>query len=411
MFVRMIRGIKKEILMSSIIQEAVRADSPPGRALLHLMPFVLVIFLGYAAIGLPLAALPIYVHQDLDYGTVVVGLVVALQSVATLLTRAFAGHLCDSRGGRTPVLLGALCCAASGLLYLGGFWVGSAAGSLALVLVGRVLAGLGESLLITGILAWSIARVGASNTGKAMVWTGIGMYGAVAAGGAASLVLYNAGGLVAVSLAVVAAPLLAILVTVGLPTARGIAGARLPFHHVVGLIWRQGAGLALASIGFGAISAFIALDFQAQGWGGAGLGLAAFGIGYIVTRLLCGHFPDKFGSANVVVWSLLAELIGLAALWLAPGPTVAQMGAFLTGAGYSLVFPSFGIEAVKRVPAANRGAALGAYVMFFDIGLAAAGPVTGTIAGNFGYPAAFGAGAISVALALVTRLVGRGRKA
>ncbi|MBB3455365.1 MFS family permease [Rhizobium sp. BK313] len=396
--------------MSSTAQEAIQADSPPSRALLHLSPFVLIIFLGYAAIGLPLAALPIYVHEHLGYGTIVVGLVVALQSVATLLTRAFAGHLCDSRGGRTSVLLGALCCAASGLFYLAGLWIGWAAGSLAFILVGRLVAGLGESLVITGILAWSIARVGASNTGKAMVWTGIGMYGAIAAGGAAGLALYNAGGLAAVSLAVIVAPLVAILVTVALPAARGVAGARLPFYRVVGLIWRQGTGLALASIGFGAISAFIALDFQAQGWSGTGLGLAAFGIGYIITRLFCGHFPDKFGSANVVVWSLLVELLGLAALWLAPGPTVAQAGAFLTGAGYSLVFPSFGIEAVKRVPAANRGAALGAYVMFFDIGLATAGPVTGTIAGHFGYPAAFGAGAISVALALATRLAGPGRR-
>ncbi|MFS8114533.1 MFS transporter [Rhizobium jaguaris] len=390
--------------------EAITADSPPSRALLHLSPFVLIIFLGYGAIGLPLAALPIHVHEHLGYGTVMVGLVVALQSLATLLTRAFAGHLCDSHGGRTSVLLGAFFCAASGLFYLAGLWIGWAVGSLTLILIGRLVAGLGESLVITGILAWSIARVGASNTGKAMVWTGIGMYGAIAAGGAAGLALYNAGGLAAVSLAVIAAPLVAILVAAALPAARGVGGARLPYYRVVGLIWRQGAGLALASIGFGAISAFIALDFQAQGWSGTGLGLAAFGIGYIVIRLFCGHFPDKFGSANVVVWSLLVELLGLGALWLAPGPAVAQAGALLTGAGYSLVFPSFGIEAVKRVPAANRGAALGAYVMFFDIGLAAAGPVTGTIAGHFGYPAAFGAGAISVALALATRLAGPGRK-
>ncbi len=206
--------------MSSTAQEAIQADSPPSRALLHLSPFVLIIFLGYAAIGLPLAALPIYVHEHLGYGTIVVGLVVALQSVATLLTRAFAGHLCDSRGGKTSVLLGALCCAASGLFYLAGLWIGWAAGSLAFILVGRLVAGLGESLVITGILAWSIARVGASNTGKAMVWTGIGMYGAIAAGGAAGLALYNAGGLAAVSLAVIVAPLVAILVTVALPAAR-----------------------------------------------------------------------------------------------------------------------------------------------------------------------------------------------
>lgn len=396
--------------MSSTVHEAIPTDSPPSRALFQLLPFVLIIFLGYAAIGLPLAALPIYVHQNLGYGTIVVGLVVALQSVATLATRAFAGHLCDSRGGKMSVLLGAICCAASGLFYLAALWMAAAAGSLVIILAGRLLAGLGESLMITGILAWSIARVGASNTGKAMVWTGIGMYGAIAAGGATGLALYSAGGFAAVSIVVIAAPLGAMLIGAALPAARGVAGARMPFYRVIGLIWRQGTGLALASIGFGAISAFIALDFQAKGWSGASLGFAAFGIGYIVTRLFCGHFPDKFGSANVVVWSLLVELLGLAALWLAPGPAVAQVGAFLTGAGYSLVFPSLGIEAVKRVPAANRGAALGAYVMFFDIGLAAAGPVTGTIAGHFGYPAAFGAGAISVALALAARLVGRGRQ-
>jgi predicted MFS family arabinose efflux permease len=87
-------------------------------------------------------------------------------------------------------------------------------------------------------------------------------------------------------------------------------------------------------------------------------------------------------------------------LWLAPHPAVAFAGAILTGAGFALVFPSFGIEAVKQVPPASRGAALGAYAAFFDIGIAVGGPVAGFIAATFGYPAAFAAGALGTLLAL-----------
>jgi predicted MFS family arabinose efflux permease len=86
---------------------------------------------------------------------------------------------------------------------------------------------------------------------------------------------------------------------------------------------------------------------------------------------------------------------------LLSGVTGSGIGVRNWGAGLSLVFPSLGIEAVRRVPGANRGAALGAYVMFFDIGLAVAGPATGMVARHFSYPAAFGAGAAAAAIALL----------
>ena len=84
-------------------------------------------------------------------------------------------------------------------------------------------------------------------------------------------------------------------------------------------------------------------------------------------------------------------------LWLAPQPAVAFAGTILSGIGYALVFPSFGIEAMKQVPPASRGAALGAYAAFFDIGFGLAGPTTGLLAGAFGYPSVFAAGAFGAA--------------
>jgi MFS family permease len=71
-----------------------------------------------------------------------------------------------------------------------------------------------------------------------------------------------------------------------------------------------------------------------------------------------------------------------------------------------LYFPSFGIAAVRQVPPVSRGSALGAYVAFFDFGLALAGPVTGSIAGVLGYPSVFAAGALSAVVVVAFRGAG-----
>lgn len=60
---------------------------------------------------------------------------------------------------------------------------------------------------------------------------------------------------------------------------------------------------------------------------------------------------------------------------------MAYAGTALTGFGYSLAFPGFGVEAVRRAPAQSRGAAMGAYVAFLDISLGIAAPALGAVAG------------------------------
>jgi predicted MFS family arabinose efflux permease len=76
-------------------------------------------------------------------------------------------------------------------------------------------------------------------------------------------------------------------------------------------------------------------------------------------------------------------------LWLASIPAVAAAGAALTGFGFSLVFPALGVEAVRNIPAHDRGAALGVYTTFVDLSLGISGPMAGIIVSVLGYPPIF----------------------
>jgi predicted MFS family arabinose efflux permease len=258
-----------------------------------------------------------------------------------------------------------------------------------------VVLGLGESLLITGALAWPIARVGPQHSGKVMVWIGIAMYGAIAVGAPLGSLLAGAYGFASVAVVVIVLPLIGIAWAARLPAVAIAASARLGFWRIVGKIFGLGSGLVFATFGFGALAAFVSLYFASRGWAGGSLALTAFGVGYVGSRLLFGGLPDRYGGAAMAAASLAVEGLGQLLIWFAPTPEVASFGALLTGIGYSLCFPAIGVEVVRRVPPASRGSAMGAYVAFFDIGIGTAGPITGMVASIYGYSAAFLTGGLA----------------
>src|SRR5947208_1790771 len=75
------------------------------------------------------------------------------------------------------------------------------------LMVGRGLLGLGESLVITGALAWGVALAGRERSGIVMTWVGIAMYGALAAGAPLGSVLDARAGFVGMSIVAALAPL------------------------------------------------------------------------------------------------------------------------------------------------------------------------------------------------------------
>jgi len=244
-------------------------------------------------------------------------------------------------------------------------------------------------VIITGGVSWGFALAGAQNTGRVIAWVGAAMFAAFAIGAPIGSALYDAFGFAAIALATTLLPLATLLVVAPLAPVPSATQVRPSFLRVLGSVALPGLGAALSSVGFGAIIAFVTLLYAERGWSHGWLPYTMFAAVFILARLLWGHLPDRLGGARVALVCLAIEAAGLALIWIASSPLVALLGAGLTGLGYSLVYPGFGVEAVLRVPAQSRGLAMGAYTAFLDLALGVGGPALGLIAGAIGFGPVF----------------------
>ncbi|NLP61591.1 MFS transporter [Paraburkholderia sacchari] len=381
------------------------ADSAPQRnaasTTLQIIPVVFFTFLCYLTIGIPLAVLPGYVHNDLGFSTIVAGGAISVQYIATLCSRALAGRSADTLGPKKTVTNGMILCGTSGVLLLLATLVAHwPALSLALLVTSRLVLGCGESLVGTGAILWGIGRVGTANNARVISWNGIATYGALALGAPLGVEMVHYLGFWSLGVSVIA------LAALGFWLGRPIApvpivhGERMPWRSVLTRVLPHGLGLALGSAGFGSIATFITLFYAARHWPNAAFALTLFGLMFIGARLLFSNTIKTFGGFRVAIASFSCECAGLVLLWLAPTPTVALMGAALTGFGFALVFPALGVEAVSLVPAASRGAALSAYSVFLDLSLGITGPLAGYVANLFGYGSVYLFAAIAAAAAV-----------
>jgi MFS family permease len=377
---------------------------------LKLLPLSLAVFIGFLTMGMQLPVLPLYLHESLGMSTWVVGLVIGAQFIVALLSRAWAGSFADSRGAKRAVVTGLFIIASSGLAYLASLpFVTTPATSVWILLAGRILLAIGESLVVTGSLGWGIGLVGPQNAGKVMAWVGIAIYGAFALGAPIGVAANVSWGFAGIAIGTVLIPFVAILVAFSVTAVPATNSTRVPFYKVLSLVLVPGLGLALASTGFGMITGFIALLFAARDWGNSSLAFTAFGVAFIGARILFGHMPDKIGGARVALVSVIIEATGLLLIWWADTTTLAYLGVVLAGFGYSLAFPGFGVEAARRAPPQSRSVAMGAYVAFLDISLGIASPLAGVIAGHWGVNTVFLAAGVAVGLSLlvVVRLLGK----
>lgn len=377
------------------------AEQSRLRLNLQILSIVKFNFATYLTIGLPLAVLPGFVHDNLGYSAFWAGVVISLQYIATLLSRPYAGRFADSWGPKRVVVLGLAGSLLSGLCMLfSALAQEQALLSLTLLCLGRIILGVGQSFCGTGTSLWGVAKAGSLHIGRVISWNGIVTYGAMALGAPLGVVLFRSGGLLQLSGVIVAISLLAMVLALPRAAVKGSKARPLPFRAVLGKIYGYGVLLAMGSAGFGVIATFITLFYRERGWEGAAFALTLFSSAFVGMRLLFPDAINKWGGLRVASVCFAIEAAGLFLVAGAADPWMAKLGAFLTGAGFSLVFPAIGVVAVKAVPQQNQGSALATYTAFMDLALGITGPLAGLIMSYAGVSRVYLLTALLVCIAL-----------
>jgi MFS family permease len=367
----------------------------------HIAGYVYFTFICYVSIGLPLAVLPPFVHLGMGYSAVLAGLAVSIQYVATLLSRPWAGRISDHMGAKVSVLWGMACCTVSGAFLIAAaafheiHWV-----SFAILIVSRLVLGVGESLGSTGSTLWGITSAGPEHTAKVIGLNGISTYGGMALAAPLGVVLDQLWGLTSIGVVTILIGAISFAMALRKAPVQVEPGEHMPFSRVFGRVAPHGIGLALSGVSYSVLATFVTLFYAHRHWNGAALCLTAFGVGFIAARASFIRTISHFGGYPVAMASLLVESVGMVLLWQSRSPWMAFSGAAVGGLGLSLVFPAIGVEVVKRVPEFNRGTALGVYTAFADVSFFLVGLIAGAIIGLYGYASIFLFALISVLLAL-----------
>lgn len=349
-----------------------------------------VTFCGLIAVGAVLPVLPRYVRGPIGAGDLAVGIVIGAYAVTGLLLRPVAGRLADRWGRKPTVLLGALMLALSGLLNLPSLGIAG-------LIFARLVLGIGEGSLYTAGSAWIVDLAPLARRGRILGLYGLAVWGGLSVGPLAGELLLQAGGYRAVWIFAAAMPLLGALIATRVPERFEPVSHTDPHPLIAPEAVRPGLAIALASVGYAALAAFIVLHLEARGIGHGATVFGAFAAMIVITRLLAGGLPDRLGAARVAIGAVLVEAAGLLIIALAHSLPVALAGGLAMGAAFSLLNPSLMLIAVGRVSESARGAAMGTYTAFFDAGVGIGAPLAGLAAALTNYEGAFVlAAAISV---------------
>jgi MFS family permease len=363
----------------------------PGRAFAGVFA---VTFSGLVAVGAVLPVLPRYVHGPLDGGNIAVGIVVGCYAVTGLMLRPLAGRFADRRGRKPTVLVGSVLVAVAGFLYLLPLGIAG-------LILARLVLGAGEGSVFTAGSAWIVDLAPPERRGRVIGLYGLAVWSGLSVGPLIGELLLHASGYGLVWVFAGTMPLIGAAIASRIPDPYRPQAIHPDEHHplIAREAVRPGAALALGSIGYATVAAFVVLHLESRGVDHGAAVFGAFATMVVLTRLVAGDLPDRAGPARVATGAALAEALGLTTIGLAHSLPVAVAGALAMGTAFSLLYPSLSLIVVERVSEKRRGAALGTFTAFFDAGVGLGAPLAGVAAALTSYEGAF---LLSAAIAVVS---------
>jgi MFS family permease len=328
------------------------------------------------------ATLPVYVIS-LGGSQLDAGLVSGAMAFTALLFRPFIGWLTDAWRRRPLVLIGTSCYGCASVVYL-------LAGSIPVLLLGRFVHGFGLSCYTTASNAYVADIAPRKRRAEAV--------GLFAAAQAVGLIIGPVIGFILVEstgfhdLFYVSGGLAFTAFTISLfarERRQPWQVERLPWSPRTSIVAVDALPVAWTvlcmGMGFGAVTAFIAIFAQSRGLLNPGVYFMVQAIALLISRTFAGRVADRHGRAIAIIPGIILMAAALALLPLARGFPYFVISASLFGLGFGTAQPATMALLIDRVRPERRGLATGTYFTGFDVGISIGSILLGMVSQRWGF--------------------------
>lgn len=346
----------------------------------------------FTAGGMAIFALPLFVVGPLGGDEAIAGVAFGAFAVSALVLRPFAGRLAD-QFGRRPLLVG------GALLGAGALALTAVAESVPVVVLLRLLAGVGEAAFFVASFAALADIAPVERMGEALSYNSLGLYLGLALGPPLAEFLLGVGGHETVWLGAAALGVVAAAVVLFVGETRP---ARPPASGPVRIIHRPAIPAALgfltSLIAVGGLLAFASLHADRVGFENPSLVLFVYGGTVVVCRVAFARLPDRLPSLVLGAAALVAIGAGLtvAAAWT--DQVGFLIGTVVLAVGVAFSTPAFFSAIFATASPSERGIASGTGSAAIDLGLGIGPILLGFVAAPFGIPWAFAVAAVVAGL-------------
>ena len=332
------------------------------------------------------AALPIFIMDDLGKSQVEAGMALTFFQFGTTCCRPFAGRMIDGMH-KQHVLFGA-----SFILFL--IMVGFGfAKSLEMVWGLRFIHGIIFALGTTSAAALASLILPLSRKGEGIGYFAVTANLAMVIGPLVGLLILNHLG---------KSCLLIFLALLALSAVFSGNSKKLPDSvvrpsrkvkkgfHISDFIERKALPSVilggLVFFAYGGVLTFVPMYARSLGMGGlSGLFFMTFAVVIVLTRPLVGYLYDHHGPDAVIYPGLVLFSLGLVLFSLWNGPVLLVISSALLGIGFGALSPSLQTLAVQCAPPSRAGVATSTYFWSQDISIGLAGAVLGLAVNILGY--------------------------
>ncbi len=365
-------------------------------------------FLFWSSLASLLPTLPLYI-QDVGGTEQQIGIVMGSFAIGLLGSRAWLGQLADRRSRKIVLLIGLSAAAIAPLCYL-------FVQSIPVLIAVRAFHGISIAAFATGYSALVVDLSPPQKRGELIGYMSLVNPIGLAVGPTIGGFLQAWAGYGPLFLLASGLAILGLLFTyqVADPSthrretqaadAKKLSQRNNQFWSLLGSPRLRVPALIMLLVGltFGTLSTFVPLYIQETNIQlNAGLFYTAAAIASFCVRIITGRASDRIGRGLFISISLVCYSLAMVMLWTANSAVGFLLAGTVEGLGAGILIPMMVALMADRSRFEERGRVLSLVMVGFDLGIAIAGPILGSIAAQFGFRNMFGISGGFAFLALV----------